>query len=323
MKKMKKKFEGKEEYFMRNGALLLEKQVASSTGKGIAIKIFTAEELNKATNNYDTSLIQSQIKSTVYKGDLEGRIVTIKTPQALQVSSSTTDYFFNQAVTQIQINHKHVVRLLGCCLETPIPILVQEFIRGSTLSSHITSKVDPFPWSDRLRIATEIADAVTYLHCVNSNPIIHRDIRSNNILFDENYVAKLSNFGLSVVILPGKTGNEFGVKGRHGYIDPEYIETSLLNEKCDVYSFGVVLLELLYWKIIENEPFLVKEFSLSMESGSLHQILDDSLNEEKDRAQSQAYTALALKCVQLKGKERPTMLEVAKELRKIRSMNVI
>ncbi|KAF5191751.1 Wall-associated receptor kinase-like [Thalictrum thalictroides] len=320
MKKTKKKFEGKEEYFMRNGALLLEKQVASSAGKGIAIKIYTAEELNKATNNYDPSLIHSRIRSTVYKGNLEGRIVAVKTPDhGLQVSV-TTDYFLNQAVTQVQINHKHVVKLLGCCLETPIPLLVHEFIPNKALSTHITSNVNPFPWSDRLRIATEIADAVTYLHCVNSNPIIHRDIRSHSILFDEKYSAKLTNFRYSVVIPLGKTGNEFGVKGKDRYMDPEYIETSMLNEKCDVYSYGVVLLELLYWKIIMNEPFLVENFIRLMESGSCHA---QSIEGEGERAQSQAYATLALKCLQLKGAERPTMMEVAKELRKITSMNVM
>ncbi|KAF5180831.1 hypothetical protein FRX31_029583, partial [Thalictrum thalictroides] len=82
--KIKRKFEGKEEFFMINGALLLEKQISSCEGKGIAIRIFTAEELNKATNNYDTSLIHSRLQSTVYKGNLHGRIVAVKTPEQLQ-----------------------------------------------------------------------------------------------------------------------------------------------------------------------------------------------------------------------------------------------
>ncbi|KAF5191752.1 Wall-associated receptor kinase-like [Thalictrum thalictroides] len=253
---MKRKFEGKEEYFMRNGALLLEKQIASSDGKGIPIRIFTAEELNKATNNYDTSLINSRIQSTVYKGNLDGQIVAVKTPERLQVSSYMINFFLNQAVTQIQINHKHVVKLLGCCLETEIPILVQEFIPNGSLANHITSNSVPISWSDRLHIATQIADAVTYIHCVNSNPIIHRDIRPNNILFDKNYVPKLSNFGLSVVIPPGKT------------------------------------------------------------AGCHDQIVDASKVEKGERVQSLAYATLALKCVQFKGEERPTMMEVAKELRR-------
>ncbi|PIA41834.1 hypothetical protein AQUCO_02200335v1 [Aquilegia coerulea] len=321
--KIKKKFEGKEEYFMINGALLLEKQIASSEGKGIAIRIFTAEELKKATNNYDASLLHARGIATVYKGNLEGRIVAVKTSEGLQVSDIAIDFFLNQVVTQIQINHKHVVKLFGCCVETDIPILVQEFIPNDSLTEHITTKVEPFPWCDRLRIATEIADAVTYLHCVNSNPIIHRDVRATNILLDENYIAKLSNFGFSVVTPSGNTGIEFGVKGRRGYIDPEYIKTSRLSEKCDVYGFGLLLLELFYWKIIITEPLLVEEFSLSMENGSLCQMLDHNIKEDGDRAQGQAYAALALKCIQVKGEERPTMMEAAKELRRIKSINMI
>ncbi|KAF5180222.1 Wall-associated receptor kinase-like [Thalictrum thalictroides] len=316
--KMKKKFEGKEEYLMRNGALLLEKQVASSEGKGIAIKIFTAEELNKATYNYDTSLIHSRILSTVYKGNLDGQLVAVKTPEGLQVSDFMLEYFLNQAVTQIQINHKHVVKLLGCCLETEIPILVQEFIPNGSLSNHIMRSSVPFSWSDRLRIANEIAGAVAYLHCVNSNPIIHRDIRSNNILFDQNYIAKLSNFGFSVVIPSGKTGTEFRVDGIFEYMDPEYIETSKLSEKCDVYSFGLMLLELLYWKIIKVYPFIVEHFITKMKDGYHGQILDGSFVGEQ--AQRQAYTTLASKCIKYKGEERPTMIEVAKELRRIRGI---
>ncbi|PIA41835.1 hypothetical protein AQUCO_02200336v1 [Aquilegia coerulea] len=318
--KIKRKFEGLEEFFMRNGALLLEKQISASEGKGIAIKIFTAEELNKATYNYDTSLIHSRILSTVYKGNLNGQIIAVKTPEGLPVSTFMIEFFLNQAVTQTQFNHKNVVKLLGCCLETEIPILVQEFIPNGSLSNHIMRSSVPFSWSGRLRIANEIADAVTYLHCVNSNPTIHRDIRSNNILFDGNYVAKLSNFGFSVVVPSGKTGTEFGVEGMKGYIDPEYIETSRLSEKCDVYSFGVVLLELMYWKIIKNEPNFVTNFSVAMEAGFHDQIVNDSRVEETEKVQRLAYAKLALKCVQFKGEGRPTMMQVAKELRRIKGI---
>nr|ULP54373.1 ZRK [Aquilegia coerulea] len=318
--KIKRKFEDLEEFFMRNGALLLEKQISASEGKGIAIKIFTAEELNKATYNYDTSLIHSRILSTVYKGNLNGQIIAVKTPEGLPVSTFMIEFFLNQAVTQSQFNHKNVVKLLGCCLETEIPILVQEFIPNGSLSNHIMRSSVPFSWSDRLRIANEIADAVSYIHCVNSNPTIHRDIRSNNILFDGNYIAKLSNFGFSVVVPSGKTATEFGVEGMKGYIDPEYIETSRLSEKCDVYSFGVVLLELLYWKIIKNEPIFVTNFSVAMEAGFHDQIVNDSKVEEAEKVQSLAYAKLALKCVQFKGEGRPTIMQVAKELRRIKGI---
>ncbi|KAF9599650.1 hypothetical protein IFM89_001596 [Coptis chinensis] len=322
--KNKRKFEAKEEFFMRNGSLLLEKQISAYGGKGTAIRIFTAEELRKATSNYDESLIHSRILSTVYKGNLDGRLVAVKTPEGIGVSSYIIDFFLNQAVTQIQFHHKHVVKLLGCCIETEVPILVQEFIPSGSLLNCITSNSVPFLWSHRLRIAAEIADAVTFLHCAKSNPVIHRDIRPNNILLDENYVAKLSNFGFSVVLPSGKTGTEFGVEGINGYIDPEYNETSRLSVKCDVYSFGVVLIELLYWKVIESQSFSelesVKDFMLSMECGSIHQIFDHSSIGEGERAQTRAFATLASKCIRFEGVERPTMMEVAKELRRIKGI---
>ncbi|KAF9599649.1 hypothetical protein IFM89_001595 [Coptis chinensis] len=237
--KNKRKFEAKEEFFMRNGSLLLEKQISAYGGK-----------------------------------------------------------------------------------ETEVPILVQEFIPSGSLLNCITSNSVPFSWSHRLRIATEIADAVTFLHCAKSNPVIHRDIRPNNILLDENYVAKLSNFGFSVVLPSGKTGTEFGVQGLNGYIDPEYNETSRLSVKCDVYSFGVVLIELLYWKVIESQSFseldMVKDFMISMECGDIHQIFDHSSIGRRELKLE--HSQLFSKCIRFEGVERPTMMEVAKELRRIKGI---
>ncbi|KAF5180611.1 Wall-associated receptor kinase-like [Thalictrum thalictroides] len=186
--KIKSKFEGKDEYFIRNGALLLEKQIASCEGKGIAIRIFTAEELTPGCFTHEVILLSTKAIWRVESSLLK---FLNYSKQAIVI-----DFFLNRVVTQIQINHKYVVKLFGCCVETEIPILVQDFIPNDSLSNQIASKVEPFPWCDRLRIA----DAATYLHCVNSNPILHINYISTLFVSIINGRKKSGNF--SMLTLP-------------------------------------------------------------------------------------------------------------------------
>ncbi|KAF6138207.1 hypothetical protein GIB67_011047 [Kingdonia uniflora] len=318
--KIRKPFEAKNEYFLKNGAILLEKQIFSYGGKGVSIRIFSAEDLSNATNNYSTSSFHSRVFSTVYKGKLDGQDVAIKTAEGLYVCDDTIEFFLKQAVTQSQIYHKNVVKLLGCCLETEIPILVQELIPNGSLADHIVNKVTPMLWSCRLRIAVEVAYGVTYLHSAKSKVIIHRDLRSESVLLDENFTAKLSNFGFSAVIPSGKTSTELGVLGRNGYIDPEYSETGRLSEMCDVYSFGVVLVELITGNVLKRDLGLAYNFVMSMKDGLFEKVLDESILREGKVAQVEAFAALAFRCLRYKGEERPIMMDVTKELRRIQIM---
>ncbi|KAF6139795.1 hypothetical protein GIB67_022877 [Kingdonia uniflora] len=174
----------KQKFFVRNGGILLEQQ--TSSGK------FLIEELERATDNFNESRILGRGGSgTVYKGMLpDGRIVAIKKSKLLD--ETQIGQFINKLVILSEIKHRNIVQVMGCCLETEVPLLVYEFVSRGTLSEHRhdISLVSSISGEDRLRISKVIAGALSYLHSSVSTPIFHRDIKSSNILLDENFKAK-------------------------------------------------------------------------------------------------------------------------------------
>ncbi|KAL0463503.1 UNVERIFIED_CONTAM: Wall-associated receptor kinase-like 2 [Sesamum latifolium] len=312
----------KRKFFRRNGGLLLEQQL-SSTDNGLEkTKLFTSKELAHATDHYNENRVLGRGgQGTVYKGMLaDGRIVAVK--KSKRVDENDLEVFINEVVILSQINHRNVVRLLGCCLETEVPLLVYEFIPNGTLFQHIHEPNEDFPlsWQMRMRIGRDVAGALSYLHSAASRPIYHRDIKSTNILLDEKYRAKVSDFGTSRSVAIDQTHLTTRVLGTFGYLDPEYFQSSPFTEKSDVYSFGVVMVELLTGeKAIssvraEVGKSLATHFLHSMEEDHLFDILDPRVLKEGRREEVVAIAELARRCLHLNGKRRPTMKEVAVEL---------
>ncbi|KAK6125019.1 hypothetical protein DH2020_041293 [Rehmannia glutinosa] len=217
----------KQKYFKQNGGLLLQQQSSVKDGILGNTRIFTAKELEKATDRFNESRILGRGgQGTVYKGMLsDGQIVAIKKSQLVdeRKSNHLVEQFINEVVILSQINHRNVVKLLGCCLETKVPLLVYEFMANGTLFHHIHDENNnntefPFSWNMRLKIAAEIAGALAYLHSATSLPIFHRDVKSSNILLDEKYVAKVSDFGTSKSVAVDQTHLTTNVNGTFGQV---------------------------------------------------------------------------------------------------------
>ncbi|XP_062158389.1 putative wall-associated receptor kinase-like 16 [Alnus glutinosa] len=320
--KRRKLLKLKEKFFKQNGGLMLQQQLSSHRGSVETDKIFSAEELKKATNNYDKSRVLGQGGyGTVYKGVLpDNKVVAIKKSKISD--QSQIEQFINEVIVLTQINHRNVVKLLGCCLETEVPLLVYEFITNGTLSDHIHNKSlsSSLSWEKRLKIAAETAGALAYLHSSTSMPIIHRDVKTTNILLDVNYMAKVSDFGASKLVPLDQTQLTTLVQGTFGYLDPEYFHTSQLTEKSDVYSFGVVIAELLTGKEAlsfnrpESDRNLAKFFISAIKEDRLLQILEDHIVNEGNIEELKEVANLAKRCLRVRGEDRPSMKEVAMEL---------
>ena len=297
--KQRKFIKLKERFFTQNGGIILQQQLSGQENSTETAKIFTTEELKKATNKKAKIVDQRQIEQ-----------------------------FVNKIVVLSQINHRYVVKLLGCCLETSVPLLVYEFIPNGTLFEYIHNKkkVSTISWETCIRIVTEIAEALSYLHSAASTPIIHRDVKSSNILLDSSYTVKVSDFGASRLVPLDQTEVATMVQGTIGYLDPEYLYTSQLTEKSDVYSFGVVLIELLTRRKAvlfdkpEMERSLVTYFLISLEENRLFDVLEKHIATEGNVEQLKEVANLARKCLSLKREDRPTMKEVATELEGLRKM---
>ncbi|GLT38239.1 hypothetical protein SLA2020_125000 [Shorea laevis] len=323
-KRRKKKLQT--QFFKQNGGFLLQQQLSSTEGNIEKTKIFSTKELERATDHFNKNRILGQgAQGTVYKGMLvDGRIVAVKKSKVLD--KEKVKEFINEVVILTQINHRNIVKLLGCCLETEVPLLVYEFISNGTLFQYIHDENEDFPltWERRLTIAAEVAAALSYLHSAASIPIYHRDVKSSNILLDEKYRAKVSDFGTSRSIAIDQTHLTTNVQGTFGYLDPEYYQTSQFTEKSDVYSFGVVLVELLTGEKpvslarAEGGRNLASHFIHSMEENNLFSILDARVRESSAREEITKVAKLAHRCLSLCGKKRPKMIEVAVELEQIR-----
>lgn len=317
----------KEKYFKRNGGLLLQQQLSSKHGTVDSTKLFTSKELEKATDNFNENRVLGRGgQGTVYKGMLpDGRIVAVKKSKI--EAASEIEPFINEVVILSQVIHRNVVNLLGCCLETEVPLLVYEFVPNGNLFEYLHDQNEEFTvtWEKRLQLGSEVAGALSYLHSSASIPIYHRDIKSSNILLDDKFRAKIADFGTSRSVDVDKTHLTTLVQGTFGYLDPEYFQSSQFTDKSDVYSFGVVLVELLTGQRAisslrsQEGRSLATYFIASMENNQLFSILDARVVKQGREEDIVAVADLARSCLSLNGKLRPTMREVSMELERVRT----
>ncbi|KAL0786634.1 hypothetical protein Bca101_002880 [Brassica carinata] len=288
-------------------------------------KSFTFEELKKCTENFsEANDVGGGGYGKVYRGILpSGQLIAIK--RAQQGSLQGGLEFKTEIELLSRVHHKNVVRLLGFCFDRREQMLVYEYIPNGSLRDSLSGKSGiRLDWTRRLKIALGSGKGLAYLHELADPPIIHRDIKSNNILLDENLTAKVADFGLSKIVGdPEKTHVTTQVKGTMGYLDPEYYMTNQLTEKSDVYGFGVVMLELLTGKSpIERGKYVVREVKTKMNKTrslyDLQELMDTTIIASSSNLKGfEKYVDLALRCVEEEGVNRPSMGEVVKEIENI------
>jgi serine/threonine protein kinase len=315
----------KREYFKQHGGLLLFEEMRSR--QGLSFTLFTEEELEVATNKFDErNVIGKGGNGTVYRGTTkDGETVAIK--KCRLANERQKKEFGKEMLILSQINHRNIVKLYGCCLEVEVPMLVYKYIPNGTLYRLIHGRRDGgaprIPFTLRLKIAHQAAEALAYLHSWASPPIIHGDVKTSNILLDEDYTAKVSDFGASTVAPTDEAQLVTFVQGTCGYLDPEYMRTCRLTDRSDVYSFGVVLLELLTCRKalnleeLEEEKYLSSQFLQVLGEDRLEEILDEQVKREHGLELLEQVAELAKQCLEMAGDKRPSMREVAEELARL------
>ncbi|KAG7993573.1 hypothetical protein I3843_01G010700 [Carya illinoinensis] len=286
-------------------------------------------EILSATKNFNAKLLIGEGGfGKVYKGTLKN-----DTKVAVKRSDPTHGQGLEEFQTEIivlsQIRYRHLVSLIGYCDERHEMILVYEFMEKGTLRDHLyhsddnyekSTSVSELSWEQRLEICIGAAKGLHYLHTGQAGGIIHRDVKSTNILLDEHYVAKVADFGLSKSGLPNPDNFTMGVKGSFGYLDPEYLTTLQLTEKSDVYSFGVVLLEVICARpaIIQSsqldEVNLAEWGMLWQKKGQLENIIDPILVGNIKPSSLRIFGVIVEKCLKAFSIERPTMHDVLYDL---------
>ncbi|KAL0877399.1 hypothetical protein Bca101_027104 [Brassica carinata] len=292
------------------------------------VQVFSYEELEEATDNFSRELGDGF--GTVYYGMLkDGRAVAVK--RLYERSLKRVEQFKNEIEILKSLKHPNLVILYGCTSRHSRELLlVYEYISNGTLADHLHGdRAEPRPlcWPVRLNIAIKTASALSFLH---KSGIIHRDVKTINILLDEDYTVKVADFGLSRLFPMDKTHISTAPQGTPGYVDPEYYQCYRLNEKSDVYSFGVVLTELISSKEAVDITRHHHDINLAnmavskIQNNALHELVDPSLGFAKDpevKRKVMAVAELAFRCLQQERKVRPSMDKIVEVLKGINGEN--
>ncbi len=288
-------------------------------------QMFPYEELEGATCGFkEESLVGKGSFSCVFKGILkDGTVVAVKRAITSPNKQKNSKEFHTELDLLSRLNHAHLLNLLGYCEEGGERLLVYEFMAHGSLHQHLHGKnkalKEQLDWIRRVTIAVQAARGIEYLHGYACPPVIHRDIKSSNILIDEEHNARVADFGLSL-LGPADSGSPLAElpAGTLGYLDPEYYRLHYLTTKSDVYSFGVLLLEILSGRKaidMQYEEGNIVEWAVPLiKSGDINAILDPVLKPPSDLDALKRIANVACKCVRMRGKERPSMDKVTTAL---------
>ncbi|KAJ3678555.1 hypothetical protein LUZ60_002358 [Juncus effusus] len=313
-------------------SILLQRQHSEKSGLFIDDKLvqsqcrrFSYEELRTITKDFKDVVGQGGF-GKVYHGLLEdGTEVAVKLRSF--ISPQGAKEFQAEAWLLSRIHHRNMVCLIGYCDENNSLALVYEFMANGSLQELLTGQRRTITWRKRLKIALEAAQGLEYLHKACTPPIIHRDIKSSNILLTNNLNAKIADFGLSRALLTDDQTHITAtfIAGTPGYLDPEYTKTYRLTEKSDVYAFGVVLLELVTGlpailpelETVNGNSNLVDWVNFHLQNDSMNNIIDSYILNKSDLISVNKAVSLAVLCTNTFSNGRPSMSEVVHEVKEI------
>ncbi|KAJ3695087.1 hypothetical protein LUZ60_000464 [Juncus effusus] len=279
---------------------------------------FDYKELKMITNNFQNNIGTGGFGS-VYVGRLENE-TQVAVKMRSHSSSQGVKEFLAEAKNLTRVHHKHLVSLMGYCMDGDCMALVYEYMQEGTLQGKLRDDARPLTWKQRLKIGYESAQGLDYLHNSCNPPLIHRDVKTSNILLNSNLEAKIADFGLSRAFGNDVTSHvSTAVVGTPGYLDPEYYQSYQLSKKSDVFSFGVVLLE-----IVTGQPPVIGGpegghisdwVKQRLSKGDIERIVDSRMRGQYDINSVWKVTTLAEKCTERSSLQRPTMNMVVADLK--------
>ncbi|PON43480.1 S-receptor-like serine/threonine-protein kinase [Trema orientale] len=292
----------------------------------LTLRVFSYNDLKKATNGFKEELGKGSF-GAVYKGSLnKGRkLVAVKRLEKLIEEGEREFRAEMRAIGRT--NHKNLVRLLGYCAENSKRLLVYEFMSNGSLADLLFSKnVRYLDWNERVRIAVDIARGILYLHEECKTPIIHCDIKPQNILMDEFWTAKISDFGLAKLLMPDQTRTFTGIRGTRGYLAPEWQKNAPISVKADIYSYGIMLLEIVCGRknlevnVSDAEEIVL--FNWVYKCFAARELNKLVVGEEADKKTLENMVKVGLWCIQDEPALRPSMKSVVLMLEGITDVSV-